>query len=259
MQHKTVFRIGFFLTLCILLLTFRHTVRAAEIDMKAEKECTFTITSGDPSVTLHSKLKTDRMVDHYNLIVELLDATDEYVSVGCDVRGQLGCTLGNGGKPHTAPRTVWKDLPPGFADVDQYIDFTLFDDFTLDHKERSSFAKVALRWEPIYREAKSNNPMTLKSKKIKIKYSKLKKKAQTIKCKKLLKVSKAKGLVTFKFKKVDKKKFKKYFEVNTKTGELTVKKGLKKGTYKVKISVTAAGTEDYKSVTKTATCTVTVK
>ena len=44
-----------------------------------------------------------------------------------------------------------------------------------------------------------------------------------------------------------------------KNGNITVKKGLKKGTYKVKIKVTAAGSNTVKAATKTVTVTITVK
>ena len=42
-------------------------------------------------------------------------------------------------------------------------------------------------------------------------------------------------------------------------GKFTVKKGLKKGTYKIKVEVTAAGNTTYKAVTKTVTVTIKVK
>ena len=42
-----------------------------------------------------------------------------------------------------------------------------------------------------------------------------------------------------------KKSFRKYFRINGKTGKVTVKKGLKKGTYKVKAGVRAAGNDSY--------------
>ena len=57
-----------------------------------------------------------------------------------------------------------------------------------------------------------------------------------------------------------KKNFKKYFGVNKSTGKVTVKKGLKKGTYTVKIKVKAKGNANYKaSKVKTVTCKVKVK
>jgi len=58
---------------------------------------------------------------------------------------------------------------------------------------------------------------------------------------------------------VKKAKFRKYFKVNAKTGKITVKKKLKKGTYKIKVKVTAAGNDNYNSLTKTVTFKVKVK
>lgn len=56
---------------------------------------------------------------------------------------------------------------------------------------------------------------------------------------------------------LDKKKS--YFKVNAKTGVVTIKKKLKKGTYTLKVNVTAAGNEDYKPITKTVTFKIKVK
>ena len=44
-----------------------------------------------------------------------------------------------------------------------------------------------------------------------------------------------------------------------KTGKVTVKKGLKKGTYKVKVKVTAAGNTNYRKATKKVTFRIKVK
>ena len=71
--------------------------------------------------------------------------------------------------------------------------------------------------------------------------------------------SKAQGKVTYKKVSVIKKKFAKKITVNKKTGKITVKKGLKKGTYKLKIKVTAAGTTAYKAGSKTVTVKIKVK
>lgn len=51
----------------------------------------------------------------------------------------------------------------------------------------------------------------------------------------------------------------KKISINKKTGRITVKKGLKKGTYKVKIKVRAAGTSKYRSGSKTVVVKVKVK
>ena len=56
------------------------------------------------------------------------------------------------------------------------------------------------------------------------------------------------------------KSFKKYFKINTTNGKVTVKKSLKKGTYKVKVKVKAAGNTNYKpSAVKTVTSAFKIK
>ena len=47
--------------------------------------------------------------------------------------------------------------------------------------------------------------------------------------------------------------------ISKKTGTVTVKKGLKKGSYKVKIKVKAAGNANYKAGTKNITVTIKVR
>ena len=109
---------------------------------------------------------------------------------------------------------------------------------------------------------KGENPMKLTARTAKVKRSKLRKKAQTIKRAKIVAVSKAKGKQKYKLVSVKKgkKSFRKYFKVNQKTGNVTVKKGLKKGKYLVKINVKAAGNADYKpSSWKSVTSVVRVK
>jgi hypothetical protein len=55
------------------------------------------------------------------------------------------------------------------------------------------------------------------------------------------------------------KKYKSYFTVNKKTGKITVKKGLKKGTYKLKIKVTASGDKTHGKKSKKVTCKIVVQ
>ena len=107
--------------------------------------------------------------------------------------------------------------------------------------------------------AKKANPLTAKAKTVTVKYKKVKKKNQMVKRSKAIKVSKAQGKVSYKLVSVKKAKFKKYFKVNAKNGNITVKKKIKKGTYKVKIKVTAAGNAGFRSGSKTVTVTVKVK
>jgi len=101
---------------------------------------------------------------------------------------------------------------------------------------------------------KKANPLTVKGKTVKVKYSKLRKKTQTIARTKAITVSKNQGTVTYAKAKGNKK-----ITVDKKTGKIKVKKGLKKGTYKVKIKVTAAGNSWYKKATKTVTVKIKVK
>lgn len=100
---------------------------------------------------------------------------------------------------------------------------------------------------------KAENTMTVKAKKVTVKYSKLKKEKQTISKKKAFTVEDAVGEVTFTKKSGNKK-----ITVSS-SGKVTVKKKLKKGSYKVKVKVKAAGDENYKSKSKTVTLTVKVK
>ena len=96
-----------------------------------------------------------------------------------------------------------------------------------------------------------NNPMTVKAKTV----SASTKKNTTIKKAKAFTIKNAKGTVTFKKSSGDKK-----ITINKKTGNITVKKGLKKGkTFKFKVKVTAKGNTTYKAKSKTVTVKIKVK
>lgn len=100
---------------------------------------------------------------------------------------------------------------------------------------------------------KKANTLAVKGKKANVSLKKLKKKNQTVAQNKAFSVSKAQGKVTYKKTKGNKK-----ITVNS-AGKVTVKKGLKKGTYKVNVSVTANGNDYYKKITKKTTVTIVVK
>ena len=104
---------------------------------------------------------------------------------------------------------------------------------------------------------KAVNPLSVKAKTAKVKYAKISRKKQTIAAKKAFTVGGAQGNVTYKVAKYD-KKAKKKIKVS-KTGKITIKKGLKKGTYKLKVKVTAAGNKNYLAGTKTVTLKVKIK
>ena len=100
---------------------------------------------------------------------------------------------------------------------------------------------------------KAEQDFRISGKKPKVSYTKLKKKNQTIKLKKAIKLKGTVGTKTFK-----KAKGPKFISVNKKSGKITVKKGTKKGKYTVRIKVTAAGNKNYKKESKTVKVTVIV-
>lgn len=99
---------------------------------------------------------------------------------------------------------------------------------------------------------KQENTITISGNTVEVSAVKVKKKTQTIKRKTAIVVASAKGKVTYKKKSGNKK-----ITVNKKNGNITAKKGLKAGTYNVKVSATAAGNSKFKK--KTVTTIVTVK
>ena len=101
---------------------------------------------------------------------------------------------------------------------------------------------------------KAKNPLAVKAKTVNVSYSELKKKDQTIARKKALSVSKAKGTVKYAKAGGSRK-----ITVNKKTGKIKVKKGLKKGAYKVKIKVTAAGGKNYNTASKKVTVKIVIR
>ena len=122
-----------------------------------------------------------------------------------------------------------------------------------------TFNRNGYSFTKVIKVGKAANPLQVKGKTAKVSYKRLKKKAVSLKRAKALKVTKAKGKVTYKLVSVEKKKFKKYFKVNAKTGKLQVKKRLKKGTYKLKIKVKAAGNSNYKAASKNVNMKIQVK
>lgn len=104
---------------------------------------------------------------------------------------------------------------------------------------------------------KKENTMMVSVKTRTVKAKKLKNAKQTVKA---ITVSKAKGKVSY--AKVKTGTTKKIFKKVTigKNGKLTLKKGTyKKGTYKIKVKITAKGNSAYKSKSKTVTVRIKVK
>ena len=115
--------------------------------------------------------------------------------------------------------------------------------------------------------AVDKNTLDVKGKTASVKYSKLRKKAQYLGVSKVISFAdEGQGEKTYSLASAVKsgKSYKKYFIVNSATGKVTVKKGLKKGTYTVKVNVSAAGETKkevpfYLPVTKTVKFKIKVK
>ncbi len=107
-----------------------------------------------------------------------------------------------------------------------------------------------------FKIVKATNTLKVKqiAKTLSTKASTVKKKAVTFKLSKYAKITKSNGTVTYSKTSGNKK-----ITVNAKTGLITVKKGLKKGSYKIKVKITAKGNTNYKSGSKTLTVTIKVK
>ena len=103
---------------------------------------------------------------------------------------------------------------------------------------------------------KANNPLSIKGKTAAVKSKKLKKKAQKLAVTKVITFTKkGQGKLTYTKASGNKK-----ITISKTTGKVTVRKGLKKGTYKVKVKVNAAGNSNYNASTwKTATFKIKVK
>ena len=111
----------------------------------------------------------------------------------------------------------------------------------------------AVRTEAIPKLEQKANTLYAKGKTVKVKKAVVKKKNVAVKRSKAITVKNAKGTVTYKKSKGNKK------ITVAKNGKITVKKGLKKGTYKIKIKVTAKGNAEYKAGVKTVTVKIVVK
>lgn len=102
-------------------------------------------------------------------------------------------------------------------------------------------------------KSRTPNPITVSTKKVVIKASGIKKKSVMLMRSDVFTVKNEKGVVRFK-----KKSGSKNISIS-KAGVITVKKGTKKGTYKIKVIVTSAGNDAYAAGSKTVTVKIKVK
>ena len=103
---------------------------------------------------------------------------------------------------------------------------------------------------------KADNTLSIRGKTVKVSYNKVKKKAQKLPVKKVI-TFKHKGKGKMRYARVSGSK---RLIINKKTGKVTVKKRTKKGTYRIKVMVKAAGNANYKpSSAKTVTIKIKVR
>ena len=110
-----------------------------------------------------------------------------------------------------------------------------------------------------YTIKKAANTLKANGKTVKASAKKLKKKAVTIKRKAAIQYSGNIGAVTYRKLSVNKKKFAKKFLVNKKTGKITIKRGVKKGLYKFRIRVRAAGDRNHLARNRNVTVMIRVR
>lgn len=107
--------------------------------------------------------------------------------------------------------------------------------------------------------AKKANTLIAKGRTVKVSAAKLKRSKQTIKRTKAITIKDPQGPLTYRKVGVSKKAYSGKFTVNARTGKITVARGVKKGTYRLKVKVTAAGNAVYEPKTETVTVTIRVR
>ena len=105
-------------------------------------------------------------------------------------------------------------------------------------------------WEIV----KGKNPVTVTGKQVKVNYKKLKRNNIVIARQQVLKIEQNEGLLFFKKSSGNNK-----ILINTATGSVKVSKGLKKGSYNIRVKVTAKGNKNYQAGSQTATVRIVVK
>ena len=110
--------------------------------------------------------------------------------------------------------------------------------------------------ERTFKIVRAPNNLKVKKKTVKVNYAKLRRKAQIIKASKIKKGNSANTKIKYKLIKANKKK--KSFVVKP-SGQIKVKKGTKRGTYKLTIKATVEKTGIYQSATKKFVVTIKIK
>ena len=205
-------------------------------------------------VRIHTSKKASEAIRYAN--TNGFELVDDYQSVidmaSCNVSGLT--SLVYTGSPRTQNITVTSStttLIPGTDYTVSYENNTDVGIATIIITGKGEFAGTIKKTFEIVKAA---NPMTVKVKTASVKYANVKKKKQTVAAKTAMKISKNQGPVSFTKTSGNKK-----ITISKKTGRITIKKGLKKGTYKVKIIVSAAGNRNFEGVEKKITLKIKIK
>ena len=238
-------------------IKWQNAATSPWIDITSERE--FQVRDYDPTVLVYfRKLKPDDPVKytaHVTLMCPTgIDSTGKSGTVILDkYQAQSGETINVTCIPNSGYvycQMIWTDGLRGSS-----IDITSTRSFKVGNND--PYIYVLFWTDPV-----PNTLFSVKPKTAKVKYKKLKKKKQIVARSRVLTVSNAKGNLKYSLVKVKRgksKKYKKYFKINSKTGTVTVKKKLRKGTYKITCKVTDSGNTAYKSATKTVTFKIKVK
>ena len=136
------------------------------------------------------------------------------------------------------------------------VELTIVDEKTATFVMPASYVEIMAQFKD---KEPQNNTLAASGRKTSLKEKKLKKKAQKVSRSKVMNVRNAQGRLSFKLLSVSKSRYKKYFKINSRNGNVTVKKKLKKGTYTVKCRVTASGDTNYKSGSRVVSFKIKVK
>lgn len=204
--------------------------------------------------------------DYVKLAGGVLTPSDGELVDGVTVEARWkkkGISLAGASVTLKSQKFTGKELKPSATVTCNGKTLTAGKDYTLSYKNNVNVgtAQVTVTGTGAYEGSasatfkivKAANPMKVKVSKKSVKSAKVQQKA----CKVApLKVSKAKGKV--KYARVA-KGTSACLTVNKKNGKVTVAKGTAKGTYTIRIKITAAGNANYKAKAKTVTCKVVVK
>lgn len=166
-----------------------------------------------------------------------------------DEEYDVSITIGAG---KTVPLTLKGTIPATWNDRSEVC--IVVDAFDQGYMGQGDYYGTGGSEPPISYE-KAENTLWVKGKTAAVSYSKVKKAAQALAITKVISFT-DKGQGTKTYTKVSGNS---KITINKSTGKVTIKKGLKKGTYAVKIKVKAAGNEDYGAAIMTVTFKIKVK